>query len=167
MNAVIACEGGCPVNGSANWAPDKPGQIFYDFKNRTRHFEMIMKNDRVGCSAYRSGDVYSLLPYNCNGVNGTFQQINERFWRSSYNENKSDLVNVIFSLQIWARADISPGTSRSLLPIDSWGRVGHSHLYLHFTTQYLHSTPSHSKLHTKLSSKNNIKICLIVLMEWK
>ena len=55
MAAVIACSGGCRETLS-NWSRSKPAQIFYDFKDRTGHYEDIMQNNRVGCSAKKSGD---------------------------------------------------------------------------------------------------------------
>ena len=56
LSAVIACVGGCPAHGSSNWSRSKPAQIWYEFRHKTGHYDAIMANDRMGCSAKKSGN---------------------------------------------------------------------------------------------------------------
>ena len=56
IGAIIACLGGCPARGGGNWSRSKPAQIFYESRHKTGHFKLIMKNNRVGCSAKKKGD---------------------------------------------------------------------------------------------------------------
>ena len=53
---IIACVGGCPARGGGNWSRSKPAQIWYEFRHKTGHYKAILKNNRMGCSAKKSGN---------------------------------------------------------------------------------------------------------------
>ena len=56
LSSIIACVGGCPARGGGNWSRSKPAQIWYEFRHKTGHYNAIMANDRMGCSAKKSGN---------------------------------------------------------------------------------------------------------------
>ena len=62
VGSIIACVGGCREIYS-NWSREKPAQIWYEFRTRTGHYNAIMKNNRVGCSAAVSGQDYCVFCY--------------------------------------------------------------------------------------------------------
>ena len=50
----IACTGGCRESAS-NWSKAKPAQIWYEYRHQTGHYQAILNNNRVGCSAEVDG----------------------------------------------------------------------------------------------------------------
>merc|ERR1712026_235179 len=67
----IACIGGCPPN-SSNWSREKPVDIWYEFRHKTGHYDTVLNNNRVGCSAVKSGDDYCVFCYFANGPSPSY-----------------------------------------------------------------------------------------------
>ena len=54
----IACAPNPCRTSASNWSREKPAQIWYEFRHQTGHYNNILQNNRVGCSAERLGDEY-------------------------------------------------------------------------------------------------------------
>merc|ERR1711974_435726 len=52
--SFLVPSGGCSEQLS-NWSKENPTQIWYEFRNKSNHWNMILEGKRVGCAASKCG----------------------------------------------------------------------------------------------------------------